>query len=142
MARFRALPTPSASRLLGVEPVAFDAEAGRAVLAFAAKPEFLNPMGTLQGGFMAAMLDEAMTVAALVKTGMTVMLPTLEMKISFLAPGKTGRLIATGQVVRLGKRVAFLEGRLEDEAGTLLALSSATTSVVARDKLGGTHAKP
>ena len=47
-------------------------------------------MGQIQGGYLCAMLDECMSVACMVASGMTAVAPTLEMKTSFLRPGMPG----------------------------------------------------
>lgn len=121
---------PTASRLLGFRMREADPATGRVLVEFAASAEFCNPIGTVQGGFIAAMLDDAMSVAALVKSQMRLVVPTLEMKISFLAPVRPGPVLAEGRVLQLGKSSGFLEGRLNDMAGTLLATASATVRPV------------
>ncbi|MDB5452676.1 MAG: hypothetical protein JWO33_1254, partial [Caulobacteraceae bacterium] len=85
-----------------------------------------NPMGQIQGGLVCAMLDEAMSVAVLVTSGMTHVAPTLEMKTSFLRPTMPGRLLAIGSVLKWGKTVAFTEGELYDAEGRLLAKATGT----------------
>ncbi len=126
---------PPASRLLGVDVQSIDAEAGIAVVAFTARPDFCNPMGVVQGGFLVAMLDDAMAIAAVGKSGFSVFVPTLELKTSFLKPAFPGRLIATARVLQWGKSTVFLEARMQDEAGNLLAVASATAKLVPREKL-------
>ena len=49
----------------GREWVKFDAAAGAATLRFHMKPEFANRHGTVQGGFLAAMLDSATGITLL-----------------------------------------------------------------------------
>jgi uncharacterized protein (TIGR00369 family) len=127
--------TPPASKLLGVDVQSIDVEAGIAVVAFTAKPEFCNPMGVVQGGFQVAMLDDAMAIAAVAKSGFSMFVPTLELKTSFLKPALPGRLIATAKVLQWGKSTVFLEARLHDEAGTLLSAATATAKLVPRDKM-------
>lgn len=128
--QFRKGPKPPHAALLGFELLEADAE-GRVLIAFTAKPEFCNPLGVVQGGFLTAMLDDAMAVAGLVKSGMTLLMPTLELKTSYLNPAKPGRLLAEGRVLKLGKTIAFLEGKLMTESGELVAVSSATARPVA-----------
>jgi len=118
-----------AAELLGCERLEVDAERGFARVAFHGRPEFCNAMGALQGGFVAAMLDQAMIEAALAHLGWSAFLPTLEVKVSFLRPVPTGRLLGEGQVLRLTRSIVFLEGRLSDGAGTLLATASQTALV-------------
>jgi acyl-coenzyme A thioesterase PaaI-like protein len=48
------------------------------------------------------------------------------MTINFLAPAKPGPIVGEAKVTQLGKTIAFVEGRLMAEDGTVLA--TATTS--------------
>lgn len=127
LARFREAGShPHCSRLLGFEILEIDQSRQRVVVRFLGRTEFTNPMGNVQGGILTAMLDEAMSVAGLIASGMTAAMPTLEMKASFLRPAPPGVFVAIGQVVKLGKTIAFLEGELFDGAERLIAKASAT----------------
>lgn len=108
-------------RMLRVEQARMEVEA-----AFIGRREFCNPMGVIQGGFLTAMLDDAMSVAGLVASGMTHVMPTLEMKTSFLRPAPPGELFAIGRVLKWGRTIAFTEGELFDSARRLLVKASAT----------------
>ena len=59
------------------------------------------------------------------------------MNISFLAPAKVGPIIGEATVVQLGKTVAFIEGRLTDETGRLLATATANARLVEAGKAIG-----
>jgi uncharacterized protein (TIGR00369 family) len=96
---------------------------------FEARSEFLNPAGVVQGGFLAAMLDETFSpaVAACLQPGEFP--ATLEMKVSFVAPARVGTLIGEARVVNQGKSICFLEGKLSDLEGRLVATGTATALV-------------
>ena len=118
---------PPTSALLGMTVLAVDQAAGTVRLRFEPKPEFANPMGNVQGGFVVAMLDDAAALAAIVRSGTRIGIPTLELKTSFFAPAQLGvPLFAEGRCVKLGKRIAFMEADLTDAAGTLLARLTTT----------------
>lgn len=125
-----------ATDLLGMEPLEFDSARGRARLAYDGGLRFTNRAGVVQGGVLAAMLDEGMALAAVAMDEFRTFVPTLELKVSFVAPAKPGRFVAEGEVVRKGKSVAFVEGRLFDAAGELVATASTTVRIVSREKLG------
>ena len=57
------LPRPPCADTLGLQFVEIDGERGAIETKFEAKPEFLNPAGNVQGGFLAAMLDDTMGTA-------------------------------------------------------------------------------
>jgi uncharacterized protein (TIGR00369 family) len=126
IARLGKRPAVAASKLLGSEPLEIDAARGFARIAFLGKVEFCNGQGVVQGGFLSAMIDEAMAIAATAAKNFDYVVPTLEMKTSYLAPVRPGRLIAEGQVVTAGQRVVYLEGRLFDPGGALAATTTAT----------------
>ncbi len=131
MARMNKFVPPTA-RLLGQEILEVDSAAGRVKMRFQPGPECRNPMGNVQGGIVVAMLDDAAAFAAIVKSGKRIGIPTIELKTSFFAPARSGvPLYAEGRCIKLGKRIAFMEADLFDEAGTLLA--RLTTSAVPVD---------
>jgi acyl-coenzyme A thioesterase PaaI-like protein len=57
---------------------------------FEAKPEFLNPIGTVQGGILTAMLENTMGPAAPAHLGGDAFCQTLELETSFLRPARPG----------------------------------------------------
>jgi uncharacterized protein (TIGR00369 family) len=117
--------TPS-SAFLGCRPVEADPGRGFARNAFPLRPELLNPLGALQGGFIAAMLDDTVSIGALITIGGDYVVPTLEMKISFFKPVMGREAFAEGGLVKRGKTIVFMEGQMVDEAGDLCARISST----------------
>lgn len=126
--RFRASKNqPTGSQTLGFELLAVRQADREVEVGFTARADLLcNPMGQIQGGYVCAMLDEAMSVAGMITSGMTHVAPTLEMKTSFLRPAMPGGLRAVGRVVKWGRTVCFTEGELYDAEGRLLAKASGT----------------
>src|SRR3546814_15723784 len=61
---FDDLPPPPVARLLGWKLIAVDPQAGTIDLEFLAKTEFTNHDGFVQGGLIAAMLDDTLGPAA------------------------------------------------------------------------------
>lgn len=113
--------------LLGAKPLACDPAAGRMTIAFDARPEFCNLLGTVQGGMLAAMLDLVMSFSVLCTMGGPGwVVPTIDMHTHFLAPAKPGGIVGEGTVVKKGRNIAFMEGRLRDGAGTLLTTATAS----------------
>jgi len=128
LARFqRAKNRPTGSQTLGFRMLKVDQANKTVEVAFDARAELLsNPMKQIQGGFLCAMLDECMSVACMVASGMTAVAPTLEMKTSFLRPGMPGELRGVGRVIKWGRTIAFTEGELYDAEGRLLAKATGT----------------
>ena len=118
---------PTGSQTLGFRMVSVNQAERTVEVEFEARAELLlNPMKQIQGGYLCAMLDECMSVACMVASGMTAVAPTLEMKTSFFRPGMPGKLRGVGRVVKWGRQVAFTEGELYDADGRLLAKATGT----------------
>jgi uncharacterized protein (TIGR00369 family) len=127
---FDNLSMPPISKLLGWRLVDLNAEAGTIKVAFEGKREFCNPAGLIQGGMLSAMLDDTMGPAAFIMSEGKLFTPTISMNVNFLAPGKVGGFVCEAKVVQMGKTVVFVEGRLMDEAGTLIATATSTSRLV------------
>ena len=93
---------------------------------FSGKQEFCNAGGFVQGGILSAMLDATMSAAVFAMAHGELYPATISMTVNFLSPARPGRIIAEATVMQLGKTIAFVEGRLFAEDGTLLATASAT----------------
>jgi uncharacterized protein (TIGR00369 family) len=118
---------PTGSQTLGFRMTSVSQAEKSVEVEFDARAELLlNPMKQVQGGYLCAMLDECMSVACMVASGMTHVAPTAEMKTSFFRPGLPGKIRGVGRVVRWGSRVAFTEGELFDPEGRILAKATGT----------------
>jgi len=100
------------AQTLGMELVS--REPGRATLRFAFRPEFTNPVGQLQGGMYAVLMDAAMAVAA---GGIA----TATMQFSILRPISEGTVTVTGEVVKKGRTILYAEAEIRDDEGRLVA---------------------
>ena len=120
---------PPAAVTLGWELVAVDPERGTIEVAFTATEAFLNPAGVVQGGFLAAMLDDTLGPALVAGLDPGDFAPTTDLHVQFLRPARPGRLIGRGWVVRRGRDVAFLAGKLLDEEGALVAVATSTVPI-------------
>jgi uncharacterized protein (TIGR00369 family) len=127
LAKFQNLDSrPPCSKALSLEVIQIDQAKSMVRIKMTGQPEWSNPRGALQGGFVAAMLDEAMAIAGIVGGELAFAVPTLELKTTFLRPCPIGPVEAEGRVVRWGKSVAFLEADLYDHEGRHVARASST----------------
>jgi uncharacterized protein (TIGR00369 family) len=124
------IPPPPAASTLGFQLIDVDPQQGTINIQFDAKQEFLNPMGNVQGGFLAAMLDDTLGPALVATLPKDHFAPTIELKVNFIRPAKLGRIVGTGRVVAKGGTIAFLAGELKTEQGELLATATATARIV------------
>ena len=121
------IPTPPSSKLLGWHVLDARPKEGWIRIGFDGKRDFCNPAGFVQGGILSAMLDDTMGPAVFTMTDGKLYTATITMTVNFLAPAKPGKLVGEANVTRLGKTIAFAEGRLMAEDGSVLA--TATTSL-------------
>jgi len=119
---------PRAAQTLGIRIVHTDAEAGTIETAFHGREEFTNPAGNIQGGFLAAMLDDTMGPALAATLAAGEFAPTLDLHVQFISPALPGELTGRGRVVRRGGKVCFLSAELMQE-GRLVASATATALV-------------
>ena len=127
---FDEFETPPISKLLGWRLIESKPADGVIRVGFEGKPEFCNPAGAIQGGILAAMLDDTMGPAAFIMTGGKQYTPTITMTVNFLAPGRVGAFVCEAKVVQMGRTVVFVEARLMDSAETLVATASSTSRLV------------
>jgi uncharacterized protein (TIGR00369 family) len=125
-----AIPAPPLLHALDLEVNSI--EKGKAVFSFRPQEFHYNPIGTVHGGVITAILDSAMgcTLHSLLPagTGYT----TLELKVNFLKPVtmQPGRLMATGKIIHAGGRTALVEAQLTDEAGKVYAHAVSTCLIL------------
>ena len=111
-------------KLIGFRPRSV--EVGKAVFELEAGPQHANPMGTLHGGVLCDVADAAMGVAYASTLREGESFTTLELKINFLRPFRTGTLIATGHVVKTGRTIGLAECDVTDTEGRLIARAMST----------------
>lgn len=122
----RALAVNPIAVHLSAKPVSCDAVHGRLTVEFTSRPELINLLGIIHGGIVATMLDISMSFAAIATAGPGHVVPTIEMSTKFIAPAQPGVITGKGEVVHKGRSIIFMEGRLYDAHGALLATGAAT----------------
>jgi uncharacterized protein (TIGR00369 family) len=120
-------PMPPVAELLSWSPLRL--EPGQVKVAYIAREEWYNPQGSVQGGFIAAMLDDAMGPAAFTVLEPGQFAPTLELKVSYHRPLYAGVVSAEGRVVHRTRRAVFVDGRLYTADGELAASATATVLI-------------
>ncbi|BBM82886.1 PaaI family thioesterase [Candidatus Uabimicrobium amorphum] len=90
-------------------------------------PNLDHALGLVHGGIYATMLDNAgwFTVAAHSETN-NFWIATSEMSIHFLLPAKQTSLLATGKIIKYGKRQSIAEMSLFDGNDNLVGHSTGT----------------
>ena len=105
-----------------------EAEPGRAVFQGQPLPRHYNPLGTVHGGWFAALLDSAVGCAVHASLPVGKSYTTAELKINIVRPltDKVPLVRAEGKVIHLGTRMATAERRLTGPDGKLYAHASTT----------------
>lgn len=112
---------------------------GRAVFHGLPGEGHLNPLGTVHGGWAAAMLDSALGCAVHTMLRKGEAYTTVEFKVNLTRPitPRTGEVVCEGWVIHKGRTLAVSEATLKDGNGKLLAFGTETCSIFAADKLAG-----
>jgi uncharacterized protein (TIGR00369 family) len=129
------LAVPPSAKLLGWHLIDAKPKEGWIKVGFDGKAEFCNPAGFVQGGLLAAMLDDTMGPAVFMMTEGKLYTTTIGLTVNFLAPARPGPITAEAKVTQLGKTIAFVEGRLAAEDGTLLATASISARLLEAAKV-------
>lgn len=94
------------------------------VVRFPVRDFLFNPVGTLHGGIIATVMDISM--GHLLNHSYGPGAATVEMKVQYLRPLRQGNARCEAHFLERGRSLAFLEARLYDEAGTLVAVATST----------------
>ena len=122
---------PPGAQLLGREWIGFNAS-GDAVIRFQAQVAFTNRHGTVQGGFLAAMLDSATGVCALAKLSHDLTVVTKSLDTRFLKPAAAGVITARARVMEQTERDMVVQAELIDAADVTVADATARLRILAK----------
>ena len=91
----------------------------------------LQPFGLAHGGVFAALIDTAASWALFYgiedqNAGLT----SVDLKLNYLAPAVSGKLIAKGRQIKIGKTLGYAEARVTDETGKILAHGTSTIMIL------------
>jgi acyl-CoA thioesterase len=106
---------------------------GRATYYLDVAPEILNPHGVLHGGAVYVMVDYSMGGATMSVLPPGEICATIEIKISYLASVRSGRLTCVTEIIKRGRSVVFLESHVTDDSGKLVAAATGSFAVVRRE---------
>jgi uncharacterized protein (TIGR00369 family) len=125
------LPRAPVLTLLGCRVDTVDVIAGTLSASYEASADFRNPVGSVQGGMLSAMLDDltASLVDATLSQGQAV--ATLSLNVSFLRPGQVGILQGEARLLRRGRDVCHVLGTLL-QGGKEIATAVSVCKIVSR----------
>ena len=85
---------------------------GEAVAALDVSDRHLTPNGVVHGGVVFTLVDTAMGRATMSVLEEGRICASIEVAVRYLRPINGGRLVATASVLRAGRRIVHLEGRV------------------------------
>ena len=94
---------------------------GHSLVELVLGPEHLNPFGGLHGGVYASAIDTAAYWSVYGDLEEETGYSTLDLRVDFLAPVKTGKIIVKGRRLKIGKTIGLAEATALDENGKWLA---------------------
>ncbi len=91
----------------------------------------LQPFGAVHGGVFSSIIDAAAFWAVYCgiedeEAGMT----TVDLKLNYLAPAASGKLIASGRQIKLGRTLGYAEAEVLDQNGKILAHGTSTLIII------------
>jgi uncharacterized protein (TIGR00369 family) len=107
------------------------AEDGSAQLELDATERHLNRAGTVHGGVLATLVDMAMGQALRSRTEENDVPATSQLTVTYLRPGKPGRLVVNAEVRKQGENLSVCEADVEQD-GRALVHAIATFAVLHR----------
>lgn len=127
------LPTPPAMDTLAIEPV--EVEPGRTVFELTPAVWHYNALGTVHGGVLATLADNALGASVYSRLPAETGYTTQGLTISFLRPVtvETGRIRCEGTAVHVGRRTAYATATVTDLNGRLFAHATTTCLIFPAD---------
>jgi uncharacterized protein (TIGR00369 family) len=119
------------AHLLGMEPL--DAGPGWVEIGLEIAPQHTQHDGLVHGGVAASLADTSVALAAHTLIPPDWRVVTIEFKINFLRPARSGRLVCRGQVLRPGRSVTVAEAEvaaIQGDTRTLIAKALATIAIL------------
>jgi len=110
-----------------------------ACLSIEIEEKHIQFLGTVHGGVIAGLADSAAAWAVYGSSNLKDMPVTVEMKINFLKPIQSGKLIAEARNVHQGSRIFVSDVDVKDEKGHLIAKSLVTYYLLKGKTSAETH---
>ncbi|MEL6830343.1 MAG: PaaI family thioesterase [Pseudomonadota bacterium] len=117
------------SKTLGFELMMLDMKQLETRIKFEGKPQFTNPAGYVQGGYLSAMMDDAIGMLATLKMEGRAFPSTIDLHSTFLRPVRVGRIEVVARLRNVGRQVIFASADLYDSRGKEAARASASLAV-------------
>jgi uncharacterized protein (TIGR00369 family) len=130
------IPAAPVASLIGI--CDFHSSKGTVSVAFEPQEFHYNALGTVHGGVIATLIDIATGAAvhSLLKAGQGFTTLTLELKYHRAMTVKSGRLVATAEVITRGREIVTAEAKVVDRNQRLFATATSTLMTFRLDSGG------
>ena len=115
-------------RLQSMKIIDFDI--GTSHLEIEVQGKHLQPFGIVHGGVFSTIIDAAVFWSVFGEVDENVGMTTVDLNVNFLAPTASGKLIARGRRIKLGKTIGLGEAEVTDEEGRILAHGTSTVIIM------------
>ncbi len=120
---------PPSAKWMGMDLIEHKPDAMYSKVSFAPNPDMINFGGVIQGGFLTAMMDDAMGFNAFISLGMKQSMASIDLHTHYYSAVPMGPIEVEAWVIRAGKSVAFLEAKLYDKDGKLAARATSSSKL-------------
>lgn len=108
-----------------------DVGIGYSTLEIELAQKHLQPFGVVHGGVFASIIDAAAFWSVYFgvedpEAGIT----TVDLKLNYLAPAVSGKLIASGRQIKVGRTLGYAEANVADQQGKVLAHGTSTLIIL------------
>jgi len=107
-------------------------EKGKVAISCENKKEFSQALGFMHGGMIASIADTAGGYAALTLIPSDCHVLTSELKINYMRPAVSKKVIGIGEVINQGKNLIIVESTIKNENDDMIAKMMATMFIVKR----------
>ena len=121
---------PKLIGLLGGKLVDIDDERKMTIFEFNISKDYCHSIDVVQGGFVTAMLDAAMSHSVITNNQDVIGVSSLEIKTSYLEATRAGKLRVEGWLIKQTYKTAFMEGRIYNADNVLTATASTVAKLV------------
>jgi uncharacterized protein (TIGR00369 family) len=110
---------------------------GESHLEILVQEKHLQPFGMVHGGVFASLVDAAAFWAVYTQVPEDMGMTTVDLKLNYLAPLTTGRMLAKGRSIRVGRTLCLGEASISNEDGLLLVHGTSTMMLLKDLKIRG-----
>jgi uncharacterized protein (TIGR00369 family) len=115
---------------------------GESLVEILVREKHFQPFGMVHGGVFASLVDAAAFWAVYTQVPEELGMTTVELKLNYLAPLSTGRMIGRGKSLRVGKTLCLGEVSVVNDEGTLLVHGTSTMMILKDLKIQGVEHLP